>query len=352
MVGADPTKQVLPADAAWLRRMRQAGLIAALSDRDWRTLSALLTFVDAAGRCRVPLDDMAAALGVERQETYNRLGDLAELRVHGEPLVRLLQDGDASSAEEAVILWLTNQVWERTGEAAEEHDLRPVYQFAEHVFNRPLANAEILAVRQWHQQYQFSREVIIELLEECYTKGKRRLSYMNAVARNWFDDGVRGVEDLRRRRQQDQEVMGRHSRIIHYLGLGRKLTQPEKDYLHKWTWEWGFSDEVIQRACDLTVNASRPSFAYIDKVLSGWRLHGVRTVDDAERVLAERESASRPYRSGRQGPARGTPPAAGTAAATASGASRAGTEAPLGSGAAASPAKPAKRGKYDHLILG
>ncbi len=317
-----------PSESAWLRRMRQSGVLATLPDREWRTLSALLTFADGAGRCHVDLEEMALALAVERQDACNRLGDLAEQRFHGEALVRLLQDPDDSA--QTVTLWLSGWLWERS-EADEEHDLRPVYQFAEHVFNRPLANAEILAIHQWHQQYRFSREVIIELLEECYNKGKKRLSYMNAVARNWFDDGVRSVEDLRRRRDSDQEVLGRHGRIINYLGLGRKLTQPEKDYLHKWTWEWGFSDEVIQRACDLTVNASRPSFAYIDKVLSGWRLRGVRSVEDAERVLAEREG-----RSSRRS-------------------TKAGPVVPAGQGSAGekgSPPGQSRRGKYDHLIIG
>lgn len=311
--------------------MRQSGVLAGLSDREWRTLSALLTFADGAGRCRVDLQEMALALGTERQDACNRLGDLAEQRFHGEALVRLLQDPDQSA--NTVTLWLSRWVWERN-EAEEEHDLRPVYQFAEHVFNRPLANSEILAVRQWHEQYRFSREVIIELLEECYNKGKRRLSYMNAVARNWFDDGVRSIEDLRRRRESDQEVLGRHARIISYLGLGRKLTQPEKDYLHKWTWEWGFSDEVIRRACDLTVNTSRPSFAYLDKVLSGWRLRGVRTVEDAEKVLAEREG-----RSGRRPTRAGSPGSATPGGAPGLG----GKDSPHGS---------SRRGKYDNLIIG
>ncbi len=341
-------KQTPPTDAAWVWRTSQSGLLGTLTDREWRTLCALLTFADGTGRCHVGLDDLGRVLAVEPPEAADRLAELVEQRFHAQPIVRIVKDAGAEAAAH-LSLWLSGWVWDRSGEADNELDLRPVYQFAERVFNRALANAEILAIRQWQEEYSFSREVIIELLEECYNKGKKRLSYMNAVARNWYDDGVRSPEDLSRRREDDHEALSRHARIVKYLGLGRKLSQPEKEFLHRWTWEWGFSDEVILRACALTVNASRPSFAYIDKVLSTWRLRGVRSVDDAERLLAEREKGVRGAANGTAVSTAGTAPA--KPAAT-KGTSRRGTNepAPAGSGRPA-PAGGSRR-KYDDLIRG
>jgi len=130
--------------------------------------------------------------------------------------------------------------------------------------------------------------VIVALLEEAYVRrDKKHLSYVETIARSWYDRGVRTMDDVDRVLREHQQVMNRYGKIIRYLSLDRLLTVPEQELLQKWSQEWGFSDEVIMKACSTVVNTNRPNFAYIDRVLQRWYQEGVRTVEDAEKAMAE-----------------------------------------------------------------
>jgi len=176
---------------------------------------------------------------------------------------------------------------ERTATAPSDN-LQKVYRYAEKLLGRPLTISEIEAYRRWHEEYGLPLPVIVALLEEAYVKrDKKHLGYVETIARAWYDRGVRSMDDVDRVLREHQMLMNRYGRIIRYLNLDRLLTVPEQELLQKWSQEWGFSDDVIMKACSTVVNTNRPNFAYIDRVLQRWYQSGVRTVEDAERAMEE-----------------------------------------------------------------
>lgn len=67
--------------------LRVSGLLAKLSDKDFKTLVCLSTFMDANGRCYPSQQALAHALGISRTAVTKRIKSLLTFRWQGKPLV-------------------------------------------------------------------------------------------------------------------------------------------------------------------------------------------------------------------------------------------------------------------------
>ena len=76
------------------------------------------------------------------------------------------------------------------------------------------------------------------------------------------------------------------------FGIGsRRLSVREEKAFMCWCCEYGYGEELIGAAYDVTVNATgQASVSYAAKILAHWHESGVRTVEEAEALLQrERE---------------------------------------------------------------
>src|SRR2546423_357922 len=78
--------------------LRTSGLLAALSDRDARTLLAVVTFLTPDGRFTGTAPAIAAALGVAEKNVRERLGSLTALSFQGAPVLVEIPREQALSA--------------------------------------------------------------------------------------------------------------------------------------------------------------------------------------------------------------------------------------------------------------
>jgi len=72
---------------------RSSGLLAAISDRDWKTLCTLATYMNADGYCFPSQAELARALGCSRQMANARIKSLAEFRFQGKPVMLVEREG-------------------------------------------------------------------------------------------------------------------------------------------------------------------------------------------------------------------------------------------------------------------
>src|SRR4051794_7193750 len=66
---------------------RTSGLLAAISDRDWKTLCVLATYMDATGFCFPSQTELARAMGCSRQMVSERVNSLARFRFQDQPVL-------------------------------------------------------------------------------------------------------------------------------------------------------------------------------------------------------------------------------------------------------------------------
>jgi len=70
---------------------RTTGFLADISDRDWKTLCVLATFMDTQGNCYPSQDEIAANLNICRQAANERIKSLLNYRWQGKPVVTMVK---------------------------------------------------------------------------------------------------------------------------------------------------------------------------------------------------------------------------------------------------------------------
>jgi hypothetical protein len=71
---------------------RDSGLLAAIPDRDWKTLCCLATYMDEHGNCYPSQALMAKYLGIARETVNRRIQGLLNFRFQGEPVVTMTKN--------------------------------------------------------------------------------------------------------------------------------------------------------------------------------------------------------------------------------------------------------------------
>ena len=107
------------------------------------------------------------------------------------------------------------------------------------------------------------------------------LSYIEKVAINWYQAGIRTREEAR-------EQTARFSRdtkaVMRAFGItGRSAGTAEQEFMRRWFKEFGFDAPLVEEACNRTIRATgAASFPYADKILTGWKENGVKSLRDVE----------------------------------------------------------------------
>lgn len=70
---------------------RRSGLLAAISDRDWKTLCTLATYMDGEGYCYPSQAELARAMGCSRQMANERIRSLATFRFQGQAVLLVVK---------------------------------------------------------------------------------------------------------------------------------------------------------------------------------------------------------------------------------------------------------------------
>lgn len=171
------------------------------------------------------------------------------------------------------------------------NNLQPVYKYLENALARPIGRRELEDINRWYTEYNFTPETIILLLEECYNNGKKNILYLNQVAKNWYDKGIKTAIEAETEIRTSKTKYSLYNEIAKYLSLQRLLTVPEMEIVDKWQNEWNFSKEIIFKACDLSVSARQPTLKYIEKILEDWRRRNLHTLQEIEAALATYDSS-------------------------------------------------------------
>ena len=147
---------------------------------------------------------------------------------------------------------------------------------------RTLKSSELRRLYDWVEVFQLEPDAIVELVTYCLNRKGTAvgIKYIDTVARNWANAGVRTAEDARTQAQSYEERTGGAAVILQQMGLAPKPSKDQLAIYEKWTNEWGFSLDAILAACPALLNAERPNFAYLDGVLN--RLQQENVLDAVE----------------------------------------------------------------------
>lgn len=195
--------------------------------------------------------------------------------------------------QDSVVEKLKSQTTDKAASSQKEYTLDEIKEFRknpdiselffiiETYLKHTLSSTDTNMVLYWLDELHFSTDLVEYLVEYCITKGHSSLRYMNKVALDWADAGIKTVD-------QAKDDAAAHSQIYYSvmkaLGItGRNLVDSEVSLINKWVGEYGFDIELVKAACNKTISAiQKPSFEYTDSILANWRKKDVHTLKDVE----------------------------------------------------------------------
>ena len=178
-------------------------------------------------------------------------------------------------------------------------------------FNRP----DLAALVRLVEDFGLDGAYILTLLAYCDNMNGEHKSvrYAERVAASLIAKGITTCTALEEYIESRDALRSLEGQLRSMFGIGkRKLTTKEEECFLLWTKTYGYGEDVIGAAYDVTVGATgKASVSYASKVLAAWYEAGIRTPAEAEAHL-QKERAARstaPARGAR--PKKPAPPADG-----------------------------------------
>lgn len=171
--------------------------------------------------------------------------------------------------------------------ARQNFKVKDMFEYIKRIYGREPSTNEMFTYLDWVDDYGMPPELVILLVEDCCTRGKKDLPYLKQVAKNWFDAGINSLDKANEYNERHKEKWQNYSKVLNFLRVGRPPTSVEEGMLFKWFYEFKYTEEVILRACSLTANTMKPSFSYLDKIISEWNNKGLRTIQEVEAYITK-----------------------------------------------------------------
>jgi DnaD/phage-associated family protein len=168
----------------------------------------------------------------------------------------------------------------------QDPNISELFFIIETYLKHPMASTDINTVLYWYDEFHFSTELIVYLVEYCISEGHSSMHYMDKVALRWSEDHITTVEQAKENAAERSKV---YYGVMKAMGItGRRLVDSEILLLRKWTGEFGFDLSMIQEACSRTIAATnQASFKYADSILTNWNKCHVQSMDDVKKLDAD-----------------------------------------------------------------
>lgn len=174
--------------------------------------------------------------------------------------------------------------------------IQEVLFITENYLGRTLNATDIRTILYWYDGLKFSTDLIEYLIETCISNGHTSLRYMEKIALDWANAGIKTVTEAR----AEHELHSKDAYAVkNAFGIsGRNLIQSEIQTIQKWTSTYAFSMDIIKEACRRTIQATgKASFEYADTILTNWHKHNVHTLEDIVALDANHQKSKTVSRS-------------------------------------------------------
>lgn len=173
---------------------------------------------------------------------------------------------------------------------SQDEEFSQLLYIAQKYLNKVFTPRDCQVFAYLYENMGMDEELLEYLVEYCVQNGHTSVRYIEAVARNWNEKGIRTV-------QEAKDFSASYSKdsfaVMKAFGINsRKPAAPEQKLMDRWFKDYGFTREMVLEACNRTItNIHSPSFEYADKILADWKKSGIRNMTDLKELDARRTAA-------------------------------------------------------------
>ena len=139
-------------------------------------------------------------------------------------------------------------------------------------------------------------DYVLELLEYCAKIGKHSIHYVEKTAIAFMNEEINTVDALKEKIAELEIIYSNENIVRRLFGMkARALTAKEKKCIGNWFGKFGYGEDIITKAYEMTVSAiNEPSVAYANAIIERWFGEGFKTVEEIDKAAAERAESSNP----------------------------------------------------------
>lgn len=147
---------------------------------------------------------------------------------------------------------------------------------------RPLTVPDIQTIYFFIETLKMSVDLIDYLFQYCIERGKSDFHYIEKVAISWAENGIKTPSEAK-------DFSYKYAKIVYTvmkaLGKSTVPTDEEASYVHTWSKDMGFTDDLILEACKRSVTGTdKNRLQYADTILKSWKTSQVITMKDVEKL--------------------------------------------------------------------
>lgn len=173
--------------------------------------------------------------------------------------------------------------------AAQDENITYLLQETQSVLGKtltPVVTDTVVALYSYHGM---QPDLILMLIQYCYSIGKSSMRYVEKVASDWLNRGIDSHEKAEAEILHQTRKRSAEGQIKSAFGIyDRSLVTSEQRYIQTWIEEYGQSLPLITLAYERSVEMKgKLSFAYINGILTNWHKQGITTTARAMQEIRE-----------------------------------------------------------------
>lgn len=223
--------------------------------------------------------------------------------IHMLPFPQIKKESDVSESKPTADVLPQKKPAKTTVKQAKETFEKPVYSLddlkhfkeddsaAELLFivetylRRPLNVSDLQTIYFFIESLKMSVDLIDYLFQHCIERGKTDFHYIEKVAISWAENGIKSPAEAK-------EFSYKYAKIVYTvmkaLGKSTVPTEEEASYVHTWSKDMGFTDDIILEACKRSVaGTDKNRLQYADTILKNWKNSQVITLNDVTKLDEE-----------------------------------------------------------------
>lgn len=224
----------------------------------------------------------------ERGSTGEPAGRTQKPAVYKAEQMTVLEETGATAVPKPAADGRKTYTPEQVSRLADQEDFTQLLYIAQKYMNKVFTPRECEVFAYLYDGLKMAPELLEYLVEYCVQGGHYSIRYLESVALNWHEKGIRTV-DMARGYTSTFSKEG--FAVMRAFGISdRRPGDAEQELIRKWFKEFGFTKDIVLEACSRTLKAiHKPSFSYADKILSEWKKGGVRVLADVGKLDEKRE---------------------------------------------------------------
>lgn len=166
----------------------------------------------------------------------------------------------------------------------EDEDFGNLLYQTEIYFGKPLTQTDVNILLYIYDKLEFSPDLLEYLVEYCVSIGKKSCRYIEAVALEWYKNGIKTVEDAKVASKNYNSI---YVAVLKQLGIPRRVPTPtETAFIDTWYNTYSFNKNIIIEACKraITSHPHSANFNYVNGILESWHKQNVKKLSDIEEL--------------------------------------------------------------------